>query len=162
MIPDLDLQLGVVQAALRNVVGQAGVGGGLVTEQMHLSLATLEQVRTLMPLRDVIARHKLQAALEMARATDLAQSVADAEELLARPAATAGQMDTLRATLLGAIAGLVDAAPPPALRAAILHHSRAALDMARACCLPAGFESDPEERDRLAAVRDRLLAEAEL
>ncbi len=163
MVPDLDLQLGVIEAALRNTASQAGAGGGLAAEQLHLSLATLDQVRTLLPLQPVVARHELEAALEMARAAELDEFVAAGEALLARPGATAGQMDALRAGLLGAIAALVDVGPlRPGLRAAILQHSRAALDIARACCLPAGFESDPGERERLAGVRAALIAEAEI
>ena len=162
MVPDLDLQLGVIEAALRNIASQSGAGGGLAAEQLHLSLATLHMVRTLLPLQLVSARHELETALEMARAAELPQFVAAGEALLARSGATAGQIDALRAGLLAAIAALVDAEPPPGLRAAILQHSRAALDIARACCLPAGFESDPDERKRLAEVRAALFAEAEI
>lgn len=169
MIPDIELQLQVVRAALRNVVAQAGQGGSLAGEQLGLSIATLDQARALLPVRRRIARAELAAAIGMAGALaeilpdhGLARGLDRARATHADVEADAGQADAARLALSEALAQLADTLPAgEAGRAAmrvILSHSRRAIDIARACCLPAGFEVDPAEKERLAAVREDLLA----
>lgn len=169
MVPDIELQLQVVSAALRNVAAQAGQGGSLAGEQMGLSIATLDQVRALLPVRRRIARAELDAAIAMAQdlaaiipGDELAAGLARARAVHGDVNADAGEADAARLALSEALASVADSLPDgetgKAAMRAVLSHSRRVIDIARACCLPAGFEVDPAEQQRLAKVREDLLA----
>lgn len=164
MVPDIDLQLEVVGAALRNVVAQADQGGGLSLEQLKLSVVTLDQARSLMPAQVAIARRELAVSLRMAQAVDqllpeagLGARIAEATAALDDGQADVLSLDAARDDLNSAIGALVAGLPATdagrAAKRAILAHSREALDIARACCLPAGFETDPGEVERLSRIR---------
>jgi hypothetical protein len=168
MVPDIDLQLEVVGAALRNVVAQADQGGGLSLEQLKLSVVTLDQARSLMPAQGEIARRELEVSLRMAKAVqqqvpdaNLAPRIAEAAVVLDDGKAGPVQLDAARDDLNGAIGALVaglpgDEAGKAAMRT-ILAHTREAIDIARACCLPAGFETNPGEVERLGKIRARIV-----
>lgn len=168
MVPDIDLQLEVVGAALRNVVAQADSGGGLSLEQLNLSIVTLNQARSLMPARVEIARRELDVSIRMAEA--VAEKIPDAG--LGGPIAGASavrndvhagpeRIDAARDDLNAAIGALVADLPSDdtgrEVMRIMLRHSREALDIARACCLSAGFETDPGEVERLGRLRAEIL-----
>ncbi len=168
MVPDIDLQLEVVGAALRNVVAQADQGGGLSLEQLKLSVVTLDQARSLMPAQGEIARRELEVSLRMAKAVQqqlpdagLESPLAEASAALEDSKAGPVQLDAARDGLNGAIGALVAGLPGNdagrAAMRAILAHSREAIDIARACCLPAGFETDPGEVERLGRIRAEIV-----
>lgn len=168
MVPDIDLQLEVVGAALRNVVAQADSGGSLSLEQLNLSVVTLNQARSLMPARSEIARRELDVSIRMAQAveqkiadTGLGGLVAEAASLQNDVHAGPERIDAMRDQLNSAIGALVAALPSDengrAAMRIMLAHSREALDIARACCLSAGFETDPGEVERLGKLRAEIL-----
>ncbi len=168
MVPDIDLQLEVVGAALRNVVAQADQGGGLSLEQLKLSVVTLDQARSLMPAQGDIARRELAVSVRMAQAveqllpdTGLGGRIAEATAALDDGQAGPALLDAARDDLNGAVGALVAGMPGNdagrAAMRAILAHSREAIDIARACCLPAGFETDPGEVERLGRIRAEIV-----
>lgn len=150
MVPDADLQLQVAIKALSEAVAPAiDPANRLAMEQLHLSIATLGLVRSGLPFQHRRARRELGDAAELAASIALAGAprpdlIDAARALLDDPAADEVVLDTLRRDLLEQIeAAVITASGTPAERAvakATVTGSRAALDLARAWCQPAGFE----------------------
>lgn len=154
MVPDIDLQLQTVIRALSEVVAPAvSPQNQPAIEQLHLSIATLKLLKERVPLEHARARVELTQAIALAEAMQAADgtramdaAVADSRQALADPAAGATQLDERRRALLALAEAAVAAAEPAArdkIARAVVAASRAQLDLARAWCLPAGFETSP-------------------
>ena len=167
MIPDIDLRLRVATNAMSNVAAQQAEGGSVAAEQLHLAMATVEQVREILPATQAIARGELRIALDMARdmaaamsGSGLEPAIETAAAIDAKGQATPEEMDDARADLLAAICAVLDTRKDdPNYKAAALialQKNRATLDYGRAAWLGAGFETDPAEVARLEKVRASL------
>ena len=155
MVPDAELQLDVALKALREVVLPAvDPANGVAIEQLHLAMMTIGLVRERLPLRHRRARQELRNALDMAERLaalgaggEAVASLADAARgLLADPAADEAALSTVRCALLAALEAVVAASGGDvAIARAVVAASKAQTDLARAWCLPAGFEVGAED-----------------
>ena len=164
MIPDIDLQLAVAIRALKGIVWDSVPTDNIsARENLRASIATLEFV---------LQRHSSQfsrAAAELRNTIDMAERMAritDDNELegilgAARSAAAgttndASSLDRYRARLSSAICDCVERAHDQAVKRkiteAIILGSARQFDLARAWCLPAGFEADPKRVPSLEEV----------
>ena len=167
MVPDIDLQLQAAIKALTDTVMPAvDPGDKMAVEQLGLAIATLGIVRQHLPLARRLARRALGDALAMAKelasvagvgVDALSSGLAAAEAALSDPAADTAEIDAARATLNAAICAVVDASAggpaAAAVEAVVVRRSRASTELARAWCLPAGFEPYPE---RLPSIESLL------
>lgn len=158
MVPDIDLQLQAAIKALADTVMPAvDPGNKMAAEQLGLAIATLGIVRQHLPLARRLARRALGHAIGMAtelssvggeKAAALARPLAAAEAALADPEADTADIDRARGALNEAICAFVDGeSEGPAARAVeavVIRRSRETTELARAWCLPAGFEPYPE------------------
>jgi hypothetical protein len=158
MVPDADLQLRVVIKALRDVVSPAvEPANRLAMEQLQLSIATLGLLQARLPLLHQCARRELANAIALAEALG---AVADTGGLLDAPLAPARaavegadssaiELEACKARLLEAACRVVERsagdATDRAIARAIIAASKPQFDLARAWCLPAGFELHPGE-----------------
>lgn len=154
MQPDPDLQLKVVIKALRDVVMPAvDTDNAIATEQLQLSLATLEMVRSRLPMLHEVARKELGDAVKLARSVDpeetIAGVIASAEVLLSDSASTTSAIDTLRISLLDEVSKslirMTDKERRTAVARSVIAASKSQCDLARAWSLPGGFERNPQE-----------------
>lgn len=161
MQPDPDLQLQVVIKALRDVVLPAvDTNNVIATEQLQLSLATLEMVRSRLPMLHEAARKELADAVNLARSMGHEETIAgvitSAEALLSDSAGTTRAIDTLRVRLLDevskSLSSVTDRERRKDLARSIIAASKSQCDLARAWSLPGGFERDPQEIPGLAAL----------
>lgn len=168
MVPDLDLRLQVVTTTLADVAARSAAGEPVAPELVQLAIATNEQTREMLPAARRIAARELDAVLDMARkvaaetsSASLAETMTAAEQALDDVDADANRLNACRAGLLSAIGELIRKLPEGGDHSAIfrivLRGSREAIDVARACYLPCGFEVDPDDQARLARLRDELL-----
>ena len=167
MVPDIDLQLQAAIKALTDTVMPAvDPGDKMAVEQLGLAIATLGIVRQHLPLARRLARRALAHAVGMAaelasvggeNAAALVSPIAAAEAALADPEADVADIDGARGILNEAICAVVDGASDgPAARAVeavVIRRSRETTELARAWCLPAGFEPYPE---RLPSIESLL------
>lgn len=156
MTPDIDLQLVVVLRALKGIIWDSVPNENIsARENLRMSIATLEFV---------LQRHSFQAwraAVELRYAIDLAEKVAaiaaDPELNEALGAAKlvvdetwddAKSLDRHRTRLSSTVCDSVERARDQTMKRkiaeAIILASKGQLDLARAWCLPAGFEADPK------------------
>lgn len=148
MVPDLELQLAAALKALREVVAPAvDPANGVAMEQLHLAMATVDFVRTRMPLRRARVIHELESARMLAgRAgghAQLARLAGEAQALLDAGAHEA-EMDALRLRIMDEAERAVAADPADkALARAVLAVAGRQTDLARAWFAPMGFEVDP-------------------
>lgn len=161
MLPSPDLQLQVAMKALTDTILPAlDPAQKVAAEQLHLTVATLAMVRRRLPAMAAVDRRLLELAAAQARAVlacmaseALAAEAGQAETLLARvdpePHAIGVATSRLKA-LVGDIAR--DPQTPAAVLRAVLATSQPSLDVARAWCLPGGFETEAEEIARLTAL----------
>ncbi len=160
MQPDPDLQVAVVIKALRDVVlPSLGADNALAAEQLHLALATLDMLRSRLPLLHPIARKELENAIDLARAVKdeaLEPTIARADALLRDPAAHTGAIGQVRASLLEEVSDSVNrvggADERRSIARAVLAASRAQCDLARAWSVQGGFERNPEQLPALDAL----------
>jgi hypothetical protein len=163
MVPDLDLQLQATIKALTDAVMPAvDPANKMAVEQLGLAIATLGMVRARIPLARSAARRALADTLELA-AEVASAAPAQAEELLgqidgARAALSDAAAETtdlasvvrsLNAAICAVIDACADGPAANAVEAIVIRRSRAATDLGRAWCLPAGFEPYP---DRLPTI----------
>lgn len=157
MIPDSDLQLRVVIKALSEVIAPAiDATDHVALEQLQLSIVTLRMLHNRLPLERRRVRKELTHALELATAT--AHALGERSTRLRAPLETArtalqdvdcdtANLDALRCALLSAVSACVDELEEPALRRriaqAVVAASEPAIELARAWCVPSGFEADP-------------------
>lgn len=160
MIQSPDIQLQVVLRALSDVVAPA-LGGAEkhVIEQFHLSLATLQFLKTRMPDQRRFQRMELRAYMELATGvadiaddaptSDLRARVALAQEVLDDPEKDIADFEAANRGLREAITALSNAVTgtpsQKAVNALILERHGAIADQARVWCLPFGFELEPEK-----------------
>jgi len=162
MVPNIDVQLQAVLKALRDVVTPAiDPSNPLAREQLHLSITTLDMVRSRIPLVHACARRELSNALAMAHevrdagAEELrnCEDIVKARAALLDPVADACQLDAVRIALLGVVADIVasraDDHSRLAIERAIIRHTRSQTNLARAWCEPAGFEINQGALDDL-------------
>lgn len=153
MVPNIDVQLQAVIKALRDVVAPAiDVSNPQAREQLHLSIATLDMLRSHIPLVHACARRELANALAMVDdVTDAgSEELRDCEQTLRAkaalldPTADARQLDAVRIAILRVVADVVATRPDNdsrlAIERAIIRHTRSQTNLARAWCEPAGFE----------------------
>ena len=161
MQPDPNLQLTVVIKALRDVVlPSLDSENAVALEQLHLSLATLEMVRSRLPMLHAVARRELKNAVTLARAVNddaaVGSMIAAAVTLLEDPAAGTDAIDTLRAGLLDEVSKSVNRTVNRHQRRtvarSVIAASKAQCDLARAWSVPSGFERDPEELQELTSL----------
>ena len=154
MVPDTDLQLKVALKALREVVMPAvDPANGVALEQLHLAIVTVDLVRTRLPLRHARIRQELRNARNLADSVQaaggeggLAELVATADALLLDPEATEASLDATRLGILSAVEDAVAASNGDrAIARAVIAGMRPQTDLARAWCLPAGFDVDPQD-----------------
>jgi hypothetical protein len=163
MIQSFDTQLQVVLRALREVVAPALTGSAKhVVEQLHLSLATLEFMRSRMPHARRFCRQELQSYIALAaevmgvvapeQATSreqMASIVAAGKLALDRPDCENDEYQAVTRQLRERIAAATTAAVgtpyESALEALILRSSQDMLQQDRLWCAPFGFELKPEE-----------------
>jgi hypothetical protein len=156
MTPDIDLQLVVVVRALKGIVWDSVPTENIsARENLRMSIATLEFV---------LQRHSFQslrAAAELRNAIELAEKVApiagdpELDEALGAAKLMADEtwddaksLDRRRTRLSSAVCDSVERARDPTVKLkiaeAIILASKGQLDLARAWCLPAGFEANPK------------------
>lgn len=161
MVPNLDLQLQVAIKALTDVVSPAvSPSNKMATEQLGLTIATLQMVRDRLPISRRFARRSLEDALVLAEAvlaTDdgiggdraLASLVADVRVALEDPTCETDELEHLLAGInAGTCAVIAAAQDTPASRKieiAVLNLSAGRIERGRSWCLPAGFEPNPEQ-----------------
>ncbi|MES2493355.1 MAG: hypothetical protein V4579_08765 [Pseudomonadota bacterium] len=168
MVPDAELQLGVVIKALRDVVAPAvDPDNKLALEQLHLSIATVGLVQRGLPLAHARARQELLNALDLAEAVGAAGCPVEtmpAQAALADPAANETRLDDARRAMLIAVEQAVaDAAGTEretAVARAVIRASKPQCDLARAWSAPAGFEVEPDALPPLADLLARGSAAA--
>ncbi|KQX24245.1 MULTISPECIES: hypothetical protein [unclassified Sphingomonas] len=154
MQPDPDLQLRVAIKALRDVVMPSlDPENALANEQLQLTLATLEMVRSRLPMVHEVARKELENAVDLARSVDpeetIAGMIASAEELLGDSASTTSAIDASRISLLDEVSKslncVTDSERRMVLARSVIAASKSQCDLARGWSLPGGFERDPQE-----------------
>lgn len=164
MVPDTDLQLQVVLKALREVVMPAvDPANGVALEQLHLAIVTLDLVRSRLPLRHARIRQELRNARALAGEVSaagggggLAEAILEAETLLLDPEANEATLDATRLRILSAVEDAVAVSNGDrAIARAVIAATRPQTDLARAWCLPAGFDVDPQDLPAL----DSLLSQ---
>ncbi len=167
MLPDCDLQLRVVIKALQDVVVPAvDPANQLAVEQIRLSLATLEMVRSRVPLVDKCARKELANAVEMAaalcdagrgnEADDLRRLIGEAQQALGVVDPSRSDLVRIRTALLGAVSTMIDdadASDVGQLSRIGLAKAKAQVELQRSWCTPSGFEPDPSA---IPAIEDLL------
>ncbi|MCB2050815.1 MAG: hypothetical protein KDE63_05230 [Novosphingobium sp.] len=167
MNPGIDLRLRVATNAMSNVAAQQKDGGTVAAEQLHLAMATVNQVREILPAAQAIARGELNATLTMAREiaaamsdTGLEPAIETAAAVEAKGPSTPIEMDDARADLLAAVCDVLDTRkgdPNYKVIARIaLVQNRKTLDFGRAAWLGSGFETEPSEVARLEKMRASL------
>src|ERR1700719_4087800 len=104
MLPSVELQISVVIAALKNVIGPAiDPGNAPATEQLQLALATLTMVEQRFPFLHSDARAELLNAVNVAEAAfatrtqSLEAAFASAREALENPTTPTSVLDAVRA-----------------------------------------------------------------
>jgi len=161
MTPDLDLQLQVAIKALTDTVMPAlDPDNKVAAEQLGLAIATFSMIRMRLPFEAARSWRALANAIDVAVAVsaelddaELKSAVGAGRLLLSEnnpaPRARDSQTRAIQARL-----GLIAREPdtPISVLRAIVEGARAELDLARAWCLPAGFEPDPREVPELAAL----------
>lgn len=154
MVPDLDLQLRVVIKALSDTVGPAlDPSQRVAQEQLGLAIATLSMVRERLPLEHSREWRALYNATELAAAIpaeycdkDLFSAIDAARQLLAAQNPAPGSRKAATGRLLDAVSAVVRAPETPrSVLALVVDRSGPSTDLARAWCLPGGFEPDPAE-----------------
>lgn len=153
MQPDPDLQLAVVIKTLRDVVlPSLSADNSLAVEQLHLALATLDMLRSQLPLIHTVARKELENAIGLAHAVKdeaVGPTIARAEALLRDATAGTQAVDALRAALLEEVSDsvnrVVGADERKETARAVLAASKAQCDLARAWSVQGGFERNPEQ-----------------
>ncbi|WP_374414029.1 hypothetical protein [Novosphingobium colocasiae] len=156
MVPDLELQLAAATKALREVVAPAiDPANGVALEQLHLAMATVDFVRTRLPLRrrrvvrELENAHALAMQVAAAGGGTLA-ALADEAQALLDSGADDAAMDALRLRILDAAEQAVAADPGNKdLSRAVLAVAQHQTDLARAWFAPMGFEVDPAGRPTL-------------
>lgn len=165
MIPDVDLQLTVVMRALKGVVWDSVPSENIsARENLGASIATLEFV---------LKRHSShfsRAAAELGNAIELAERVAtivadnelvqaldEAKSVAKGTAIDLRSFDQCRARLSSAVCDVFertgDSTGKHRITEAVILASNGQLALARAWCLPAGFEVDPK---RIPSLEDVL------
>jgi hypothetical protein len=158
MVPDADLQLQVVIKALQETVAPALDGTNrLAVEQMHLSIATLTMLKSRLPLLHGAARQELANAVTLATAASSASggaardglyaAVESAQGALGDSAIATSELAVRKSELLAATSTFIEAhgAMTVDLLRAVVTASKPQFDLARAWCIGAGFEPDPQE-----------------
>jgi hypothetical protein len=167
MLPGPILQLRVVIKALRDVIAPAiDPDNRVAAEQLHLSIATLSLMEARLPLLHRGARQELANAITLGETLEM---VAEAKGLLATPLAAAcaaladatvdmSELENCKARLLTAVSNIVahspDAVADRRIAQAVISASKPQCDLARAWCLPAGFEPDPAELPVIESLLD--------
>ena len=158
MVPDTDLQFQVALKALREVVMPAvDPANGVALEQLHLAIVTIDLARSRLPLRHARIRQELRNACDLADRIkavggkgDLAGLIAEADALLLDPEANEATLDGTRQRILSAAEDAVAASKGDLeIARAVIAAVRPQTDLARAWCLPAGFDVDPQDLPEL-------------
>lgn len=154
MVPDIGLQLQVVQKALREVVAPAvDPAQKLAVEQLGLSIATLTMVMDRIPYSRKLVRKELAITIDMAEAiktltptAELATAIETARIILQDVDAENSDIKTAKVILMGLISGLVDDVEDIELRIEIsriiVRESKAQADLYRRWCSASGFDQD--------------------
>jgi hypothetical protein len=158
VVPDADLQLRVVIKALRDVVAPAvDTANRPAIEQLQLSIATLGLLKARLPLLHQCARRELANAIWLAEAVGtvaVAAETVDAALTQARAALKAADLGSVdleacKTRLLEAVCSEIERCRADAvdreMARAVIAASKGQFDLARAWCLPAGFELHPGE-----------------
>ena len=171
MVPDLDLQLqSAIKALVDTVTPAIDAQNKMAVEQLHLSIATLTMVRQRLPLARRFSRRQLEDSLETARGvrSDVGASgivdTAAIDAIISRAADGLGdpefdtcELDQLAAELNGETAALISEIPSGEIADAIVRtvveRTKSPIARLRSWCLPAGFESYPEQ---IAAIESLL------
>jgi hypothetical protein len=158
VIPQPDLQLQVAIRALRDVVAPSiDPSDRLATEQLMLSIATLELVRRRFEVIEPYLRAEIEDALRLgeqlhalADGTEQAAALRGVMErvrtAMGEPGRRRKDLEELLRELHAANCSVVDTCGQGGqhdVALAVTMAMKAPVDRARAWCLPAGFESDP-------------------
>lgn len=154
MLPDATLQLRAVIKALVDVIGPAVIAADrTANEQLHLAVATLRMLESRVPFLHQRARAELRNAIALGAAVadsapdaPLEIALREAREALSDVEADTQTLQARKSTLLSAASALANAPEQTSGRAisrAIILTSKGQFDLARAWCLPAGFELEP-------------------
>lgn len=162
MVPDLELQIGVVIKALSDTVIPAlDPSQKVAMEQLGLSIATLGMVRSHLPLeaaREWAAlshAHNLAASVNEALAERCLTDPLDAaKSLLAEGNPPPGARKEATRHLLAAVSQIArEESTPQAVLKLIVERSKASTDLVRAWSIGSGFEPDP---DQVPAIEELL------
>ena len=119
----------------------------------YLAIVTIDLARSRLPLRHARIRQELRNARDLADGikaaggdANLAGLIAEADALLVDAEAKEASLDAARLRILSAAEDAVAASKgDPAIAKAVIAAVKPQTDLARAWCLPAGFDVDPQD-----------------
>ncbi|MDF3313210.1 hypothetical protein P3H15_50800 [Rhodococcus sp. T2V] len=169
MIPDPNLQLQVAAKALSEVVAPAiDPENRLATEQLQLSIATIELVRSRLHLLQALKRAELADAVTLAEqlcataadgskyAEDLGTAVNRARAVVDALGPDEQAIEEVLQKLRSSTCAFVSSPQPEIndqIELAVVKAAKSQLDRARSWCKPSGFEADPA---RVSEIEDVL------